>query len=474
MIFLDLLDSAKSAHTKKYVNEWWRPDSEAQQMKVVEMARAEMMMRILHGDTVVLSDNQAVDSVAWMKIATKFCELRLPWKPVAIAFSNKQQATSYDAITAILINRFTDDTYKFSSWVGLDNDLRAGVARNLNRVGNNLQIGDMLNGLISSIPDQHLVDELMSQVAGLQSFYEYLKQNEYSNVSFPAEKVGNQIWARLLSLKDLPNGISSKTLKFMKKVASSKVEYRSALYDALEQMDIDEQSRVRKIVDRYYNEKMGYSVAEGKGVYTTVDFNPNTSLENDMKFDIQADKFNGENGLLGRVVLEIHPEKMAEYLGWDEFEQVLKDEKFQAKAWLLRARIKQYDDLNPNDPEYFAKYRNWLGETIDVLESHHEFLAESLGGRVVQKESRKFKAFFAPGLGSSIAGTAAGLYLGSFFGEPYGTIVGGIVGGFIGNTGYDLLKDRALPFLKLDNAVGSVRTALKDAAKIKGDEKLLK
>ena len=471
MIFLDLLDSAKSAHVKEYVSEWWRPENDEQQRTITEMAQAEMMVRILYGETITLSNNQATDSVAWLTNAEKFCSLDTPWEPVAVAFSGVQPSSPADAIRDILINYFADHSFKLSSWVGLEDKLKDKVAENLKQ--HDLpNFEKMFIGVIDSMFDQKLSDKLNQQAFGLQKFYEYLNINQAKPVSIRAVSVGDRLWPRLMSLKDDPKGIPAATLDSIKDIATPhKVEFRGSLYNALEKLDMDshERIRIRKFIDRYYNEKMGLSVANGKGVYTTTDFDLNTSLDEDESIDIRADQYNGEDGLLGRVALEINPETSANFLKWDDFASVLKDDVFRKSARGLRLKIEEYDDLKPMDPWYDRKYRLWHSQTYEILNQHHELLASYLGKRIIHKGS-SIKIYIAPAITAAVPPLLA-LAAGNNLGEQ---VIYTFLGGLVGYAASEIVKEKIQPVIKTANTTGCIRTALKDSVKLKSLKELHK
>ncbi|MCL4257766.1 MAG: hypothetical protein KJZ53_04455 [Anaerolineales bacterium] len=479
--YLDFLDSAKSAHTEKYSPEWWRPDTVEDQNNSIEFARAEMMLRILHGDTIVLSNNQATDSVAWLTLASSFSQISLPWETLSLAFFEVAPASPAEAIKDIIVNYFSNPEFSSSAWTGLDDKLRALVLSNITKDSRPL-FHRMLSGVTKSIADSNLAQALEAQATGLHLFYEYLLKNESRMVSFVAKDMGSYVWPKLEALSELPGGISKKTLTHIKqKLKNSKaLEKRSLLYNAIEDIDPPEREEVRKYIDFFYNEKMGLSVSKGRGVYTISDHDEAISPIRDEEMASLADSTNSPVGLLGNNVLQIRQEKFKDYLSWDDFLHLIQDDEFKRSANFLRRMVEEFDTLPLSGDGYFREYNNWLGKTFEALNNHQDFLAEALK-RKSAKGVNGFVLKIGPWLGAG-AGAIVGAELGSHLvygmssaAQAGSAALGATAGGTImSELVSDLLKERGLPAILASTASGKIRASLRDAVSIRSDEALLK
>jgi len=463
MIYLDLLDSVKTAHPETFSSEWWRPNSPDEQEHSRELARAEMMIRLLHGDTIVLSNNQATDSVGWLQLSEDFSILNPPWEPIAMAAFGTQQITK-DSLLEIIINYFQDPKFNLSAWVGIDAPLRNKVVENLKR-HETPQFEKMFDYVLPFI-DPRLSKALDAQAIGLQRFYEYLVRYQGRQVNLTAVTVANSIWPRMEKLRDRLNGIPGDILDEIKHfVGKDRLEFRSSLYNALAIIEEPMRSHVRKYVDRFYNEKMGLSVCKGRGVYTVTDHDPNTPAEEDEKIDALADDLNSKEGLLGRMALQFYPSKIRNHLKWDDFVKILADPEFGRSAHHLRTMLGTYDEISPDDPKYLTKYRIWLDRSLDALNQHHELLSKYLASQSI-KSGEKLIIYIGAWTGAAIGSVLGGQV-------AYG-LAGQAVGGSLSAMLYDAVKEKILPKFLVTTAAGRYRTALKEAVSFKSDEELLK
>lgn len=472
-LYLDFLDSAKSAHVEQYANDWWRPDSVIDQNNSIEFARAEMMVRILHGDTIVLSNNQVTDSVAWLSLADQFSKISLPWEPISIAFFNISPSSPSQAIKAIIVGYFSDPNFVSSAWVGLDKKLKELVLKNITK-SDEPMFHRMLYGVTKSIGDADLAQALEVQAIGLQSFYEYLINNSHRLVSFRAGTIGSHIWPKLEALKNRDRGIPERVLTHIKtKLSFERMEHRGSLYEAIGDLDITEREDVRKYIDFFYNEKMGLSVSQGKGVYTITDHDKLTSPVEDERMVNLADSTNSTVGLLGNNVLQIRSERFKDYLTWEDFLDLVSLPEFQRRANFLRRMIEEYDTLDLTGEGHFKNYNSWLGKTFDALNKHQDYLAEQLGRRAVRGVNG-FVLKIGPWLGAG-AGAIVGSVLGNSLAYGLAGAIGANAGGTIlSEMVSDLLKEKGLPKLLASNAAGKIRAALEGSVSIKSDEELLK
>lgn len=469
MLYLDLFDSVKTAHTEELVKEWWRPNIRQEQENSRELARAEMMVRLLHGDTIVLSNNQATDSVGWLQIAEDFSTLNMTWEPVAMAVFGTTQTPTNDSLLEMVINYFKDKNFNLSAWVGIDLPLRNKVVENLQK--HPIPRFDLMFEGVTSSLDKRVAEDLSRQAIGLQKFYEYLTKHKGKEICFPAGVVGDYLWPRLKLMAGQQDGIQIDELKqireyIVKTSDVGRLEHRSSLYRALDTIGEPRRTHIRKYVDRFYNEKMGLSVAKGKGVYTFTDHDPNTPLALDSRMDAQADHPNEKDGLLGQVVLNVDPKKIRYKLKWDEFLRILSDKEFGHSAHYLRMILRDYDYLNPQDADYHSKYRNWLGRTFDALNKHQDLLANMLGKEIAKRSGTT--------LSISIA-TWSGAMLDVVLASQVQYVIG--IGSVAGAVLSKVLEDKfekSPPKLLMTSAAGRIRTSLKQAVTVKPDGELLK
>lgn len=478
--YLDFLDSVKSAHTEKYSPEWWRPNTIEDQNNSIEFARAEMMLRILHGDTIVLSNNQATDSVAWLTLASSFSQISLPWETISLAFFQVAPASPAGAVKDIVVNYFSNPEFSSSAWTGLDDKLRTRVLANITKDSRPF-FHRMLSGVTKSIDDSNLAQALEAQATGLHLFYEYLLKNESRMVSFVARDMGSYLWPKLEAMSKIPGGVSEETLAYIRqKLNASALEKRSALYSAIEDIEPIEREELKKYIDFFYNEKMGLSVSKGRGVYTISDHDETISPARDEEMASLADSTNSDIGLLGNNVLQIRQEKFKDHLAWDDFLKLIQDDDFIRSANFLRRMVEEFDTLPSTGDGHSTEYFRWFGKTIDALNRHQDFLAVALKRKAV-KGLNGFVLKIGPWLGAG-AGAIVGTELGSHLvygmssvAQAGSAALGATAGGTImSELVSDLLKERGLPAILASTASGKIRAALKEAVSIRSDEDLLK
>jgi len=134
MIYLDVLDSVKTAHPKSLSLEWWHPQSEIDQIASLGIAQTDIMMRILMGETISLANNQMADSYAWLSLAEKMCALDeiIPWAPFNFVYFEKgNPPVNSMSLRKLVLDCFENKTYEFSSWVNLDKRQKEIIANNL-------------------------------------------------------------------------------------------------------------------------------------------------------------------------------------------------------------------------------------------------------------------------------------------------------------------------------------------------------
>ncbi|RME55867.1 hypothetical protein D6779_11710 [Candidatus Parcubacteria bacterium] len=492
MLYVDLLDSVKSAHPRETDQEWWHVRSKEEQAFAVQQAQAEIMMRLLHGETIVLSNNQIMDSYAWMTCAdVLLSDARLAavqWTPVVFAYydpSGSVRELSAEVLRECTINNFANTKFVLSAWPQLDERQRQDVVENIKRRG---VFFEMFRG-VTGIPDVY-----HEQARSIQHTYEYLdrwQREKGAKVIVPVgtsdskRKPPKLIWPRVEALPQHDSEIYKQTVEEIKRVivkdlseqeSMKALEARSRLYQALGMIDIDDdkRDRLRGYIDRFYNEKLGRSVSGGRGVYTIGDNDPETPVEEDLKRDEIADVQNTSEGVLARIVLECTPEKLSgiDTLEWDDVLDVISDPEMGMMTRKLQDVLQGYYRLNSQSHDFHRQYREWLLRSIDALEEHHEKLSKALARKIVVR-SKPYRL---------LASVSPVIW------EGAGAIIGGYVGYIQGLSHLESVAlsgagAMAVEFLKLQrenltgviaaSVAGRVRQSLDDAVRLKSDEELL-
>jgi hypothetical protein len=419
MLYVDFLDSVQSAFPSEYYSEkhWWRPKSIEQQKQASQIAHAAIILRILHGETLVLSNNQAFDSVAWLQAAEKIgTQSDFSFPPMIwAAHGVKQKRLTPHIFLAKVIETFENPGFKLSAWVGIDDKLRLKIVKNLIK---HKSFEYMLDNMQADIADDNVWDWLSAYANGLESFYKYLQNSRarfrQNLIIRTAPQVQNYIWPHLQVLKDQVDGIPGKVLdevrSFVKHSEKQKnitglLEIRGELYDAFQ--EVDDRDEYKKFVDLFYNEKIALSCNGGQGIFSIQDHNPLTPPEDDEEKSNLADKFHGSQGLIGKtsVSIEFNPTSFPELneLPLADCFKLLSDYEFQNSIRNLRRNWRQYPSNSTNDPEYFHKYQTWSRRTHEVLVKHQALLARKLESKIAIQDDAIFARIKAPFAAGTVA-----------------------------------------------------------------------
>lgn len=483
MIYLDVLDSVKTAHPSLGTIEWWQPQNTKQQQASLAIAHSNIMIRLLMGETISISNNQMIDSYGWLSIADKMSELDeiIPWAPFNFVYYEKVRSeVNRDSLRKLAINCFSDPKFEFSAWAHLDEKQKRMIAENLRK--DIPRFDQLLKGFSLSMTSE-MESKFEQQAHSLQKIYEYLQRWEKTrNVCIPATQSNKLIWPRMETLRDIKNGIKGKILdEICELVGKDRLEYRSDILRATKKMEINDldRERLKMYLDRFYNEKLAVSVSNGRGEFTMTDHTPDPTIQEDMVEDALADQSNDPFGLLTQTVYDVATiggEKKRdpiETLTWEQMADVLKDKELTKSAQKFQRIISEYYSLNPEALNYHEVYTTWLGKTLEQLHHHRELLAKNLGKRVIYDSGvNKFITYVSPKAGV-IAGGAVGYLVGTVNFNP---VIGLVIGGAAALASDLIAEGLGTSIQKVieSRAVGRYRTSLDKTIQIKTDEELIR
>lgn len=400
--FLASLDSARAAHPDQNLQEWWFPTQEQKQI-ALELGRSELMVRLLMGDTIGLSINQAFDSPVWFDAAQYIEKLKKPLISLALPAANPTLRTFIEQVAVRFFNpQLEKHDFLLSAWPNLDEKAREKIRKNL------LTSYDFENMLKHVGP----VPEYMSeQSIWLQKFLEYLERNKDKNIFHPAQIPNKSLWKRVAdqSIQDvmgekhfdqIPIRLE-KIFKGNQEIRSKLINNRSALYKCIEDNDVETREKLRMVIDYHYNGMLAESVSEGRSSLSTLSLNQQVDVE-EMKEQVElSDEQYDPAGMVnvfGLVGIEKVPflgmEKLSitlEPLSWKAVFDVIASDEFAVS-------IAQMNSVPPNHP---------LKES--VTEKHVDFLSQALGERLVGGD--KFFPGIDKAIGIVIAGFGSSLLL---------------------------------------------------------------
>lgn len=433
MSYIDLLDSAKTAYPNKFATEWWRKSTPEIQTNAIALAKTELMLRVLHGETILLSNNQAFDSVAFLDSVSELVRMDfLDRPPVALSyFKPKQPGDTIpakwnpDVLLDLSVDYLGKKVFVFSAWLGMDDNvaIRTRMADALKKSGDEEKYISMVESVYLDV-DSSFKDIYRKQARSLQKFYDYLRR-QYSlgkNVVRSAGTSDRLIWKDLDDLRYSPSkGIPAEAIKrlddelFAKNLHSVR-EDRSVLYRLIEDFGSPLRDDLRKYIDIYYNQKIGASVSPaGRGIYSVTDHNPNTPSSLEEQILENAETINGTDGIVGEEALEVIPKNASSFdaLTWSDVASVMREEKQLCEsAYNLQDNLVLYKRIDPGDPDFSRKLNEWRKITDESFEKHQTLLASLLGKKIkYESASRRMFLFTAPQIGS-----AGGAFIGTLVG----------------------------------------------------------
>lgn len=434
MSYIDLLDSAKTAYPNQLATEWWRKSSPEIQTNTISLAKTELMLRILHGETILLSNNQAFDSVAFLDSVSELVSLDfLERPPVALVYYKpKQPGVSIPAKwTPNVLVDLSDDylkkkTFVFSAWIGMDDNtaIRTRMSNGLkNSEDDTRRFVSMVEDVYFDI-DITIRDIYWKHAHDLQNFFNYLNTHYRlgKSVVRSTESSDKTIWKDLYDLRFSPSkGIPLDAIKrldedVIAKQLDASREDRSVLYRLIENYGSPLRENLRKYIDIYYNQKIGASVSpSGRGTYSVTDHNPNTPSYLEEQILENAETVNGSDGIVGEEALEVLPSNAPSIsaLTWDDVAKVLREEKkLRSSAYYLQDQLMLYKRLDRLDPDFARNLDEWRKKTDETFEKHETLLASLLGSKIkYDSTTRRMFLFTAPQIGS-----AGGAFIGTLVG----------------------------------------------------------
>lgn len=388
MRYLDTLDSIKTAFPidANEPDSWLRPEKEVDREHNIALAHANIMLCLLHGETISLSNNQIIDSTAWFQATEWLCKLKTGFSPVIASFYPdrlKRSGTEYLRWLAIDTFQKTgtnnQQSFYLSAWKGLDTRQREIIVENLDT--KNLPFYRMLDG--TGI-DLQIRDELNRHAAVLTLFDEYLTKHETNFRTWQDVKGGeDQIWSGLKEsveiseLEDIEKRRFFGLLKQIEgKVASKKggTENRSNFYQAITQADADHvtRSKVRQTYDVYYNHKIATSVSNELVISSFRDDEIIPATKDLIELSERADKVYEQGGRMSNICMRTYfPDQFIEgsTIKFSNLTGFIESPEFLATVTTLHQALDQLD----NKAVDFGEQKK------EIYNRHHEVLAEQLG-----------------------------------------------------------------------------------------------
>lgn len=467
MAYVDLLDSAASAHPHSAPHEWWRPKTQQDQNSAKRAAEAALIVRYLHGETISLSNNQAVDSVSWLSLARDATALDIPWNPIQFVGHNLQYYDSEAGLVEATINYLSNSEFLMSAWGKLDDEIKAGILANL-RNDDEIVFGKMLKGQITKL-DTNTGQSFSDQAEGLQYLYEYLKTNRGRQVCVKAGRTEISLISKMTSSLHRDSEIPESVARSLLESTSGDLEKRSAWLPILQNLEPYLREKINKYLNVHYNEKLADSVSNGNGSFSVTDHDSNSPPANEESISEIADLSNPSLGLLGREVFNVYTEKITNVLTWKDFVLFARDEEFQKRALYLRS-VSDELSLIPKNSEFFSQYRTWLAKMFEALNQHQEYLSQALAGKA-RVVNNRLMLLIGSGFGAA-AGTAIAY---AFAPEQAANLSAGgaMLGSGLSQVLADFVRDLSLPASIKTFVAGRIRRSLKGSIQLKSDEELL-
>ena len=435
MSYVDLLDSSKTAYPNEFETESWRKSSKEIQGNAISLANAELMLRILHGETILLSNNQAFDSVAFLRSVPELMRMdSLDRPPIALSYfkSGVVAPAEYtpEALVDLSVEYLTKKIFVFSAWVGMDDNtkIRDRMVDALRNSDESRRFISMVENVFLDL-DSSIREDFRKQAHSLQKFYNYLRKLHplEKKVVRVAGKSDRLIWKDLDDLQYSPSkGIPFEAIKKLdEKLMSQNLhgsrEDRSVLYRLIEDFGIDLRRDLKDYIDISYNKKLGASVSpRGRGVYSVTDHDPNTPSSHGEQILENAETLNTEYGIVAEEALEIFLPKKTEdgsvlnVLTWDDVVDVMNEDKaVRESAYNLQDNLALYNKLDSKDPDFSKKLEEWKKITSESFESHQTLLASSLGKKIqYDSKTKSLTSFIVPGVTAlgAVVGSAVGFY----------------------------------------------------------------
>lgn len=397
--YSDLFDTVKTATPIKapsYQEVWWRPADEKQREQAYALAKAHLLMMLLHGDTLVLSNSQIIDSYAWLRFAKEFLTHNLAnkvkWPIIQWGYySDNPPKEKEGLLLRLAMDIFERTSFKLSAWGPVPEETRKKWASSLEsmlREGRTTLLLEKPQG--SESIDIETIETLKEGFSHtIEYVNEYVKarqaRQERSEPDIiyhaPAPHRPRNIWPRLkLCVKKDPK-LGQVWLTELERVIERcgyNPERRSDLYDAFFEVvgrNFTTLETFQKYVDRFYNEKVAYSLTQGRGVFTMSDDLPETGFREDAYSDDLADRGNDPEGVVARLGLayvttdratlsSLTPEDVAGVLDTPEFQENVKRLRDYAQEFSLAQDNQTRDELVKKFQEEIDKHQEWLASQL--------------------------------------------------------------------------------------------------------------
>lgn len=440
-MYIDLLDSTKSGHPFQsgVQEDWWRANTTEQQHQAVSIAQAAMMIRLLYGETIVLTHHQIFDSYAWLSACENFVGAApaLPFVPVTWSVYTYGSASPEGFIdTAVKIFRPTGKfSFKLSAWPSLDAKLREKIAQNLER---DRSFKGMYKDVWESL-DSSLKDKYTQQQTALIKFHEYLLQHHRQSIPWTPNtptvikncdlEHPRSIWTLLNTVRDHPKGIPGEVLdEIQAQIAgvengrslAENLEVRSFLYLAISELDAELRDRIRKLIDFCYNLKTGQS-ASPVCLYSVLDQDQATPPSEDSELlDFIENEYFGTDS--ANDVLLFHPGQFKELstLRFDDCIRILGLPQIQLSLQTLRNHAQAY----PGKQAGYYQETHWLEQMDALVLQHNTLLAKNLTGKVAVGKNGMLMALMpALAVTAAVGGDVVSYYAGSTAGILTSTLI---------------------------------------------------
>ncbi len=442
-MYIDLLDSTKSGHpmASNANEEWWRATTAESQHHAISIAQAAMMIRLLYGDTIVLSHNQIFDSYAWMSACENLMinAENIPFLPITWASHGVKDPTP-DSLIDTAVNIFcpTSTTkFKLSAWPGLDLTLRKLIAENI-------KTSRSFNNMFKGVPvDSSLKPIYEEQQFALIIFHEYLQKNYKENINWTisnptaikgCRQTKTSIWDSLNSKRDEQQGIPGEVLDEIEaKINPQDIENRSDLYSAISELDVSLRARIRQLIDFYYNQKIGESTTNGVGLFSILDQDPTTpiSLDDELLNYVEDNVLEGKNHR--KEAFQFLPEDFSELstLKFYDCINILKDPEVKRSLLRVHNLMDELYYLQSEHPLTLYKHWKWRKQMDEWVNNHQILLANKLSGKVAIKNKTLITLIPSMAIASTLDAAIIGIV--SYFGggvpmEMLATGIGTAVG----------------------------------------------
>jgi len=466
-VYSDLLDSVKTAAPAQDI--WWRPRNEKQRAQAYALAKADMIVRLLHGETIVLSNNQIMDSYAWLRFAQEFLTSRLTtdvdWPLVQLGYyyrHNPPLVHGSQLLQDLVVETFGRPDFKLSAWGEVSQEQRVQWAKAIE--------GRDVRAMLSECKDNQLV--LAEGLAFTYDYFRVFETKHYPLTDFvTSPKHPRLIWPRLKRAVAKDPVLGKVLAEEIERVIEQKgmnKESRSHIYEAVVSVVGRNPTTLeyfQKYIDRFYNEKVALSVSNGRAVCTMSDDIPETDIYVDLESDALADEDNDPSGIAARFVLKHQPLEspgLLRGLSNEDVMDILVDRDFQRSVEKLRMLS---EEMHSSQGKHrLSAQRRWK----DAVAKHQEWLAAQLGEKIMLQHFAKVDLFITPvrillpivavttGVFTYVLGTSS---------EENSLITTALVSALELVTAY-----KGIQYLATKTAAGRIRSQLHHAVSVEGEK----